>query len=376
MSDQRLPSSLLRITRTVVFIGMAFAAGCATVPPQTSKPAALSAELAHTTVPMHGLDYLPLNAACRRYRMEVSWEPATQVLQLVSGTAAVRLSPGFSTALVNGVACPLGGPVVVRDGQIWVPAPAASRWLSPVTPTPPQALPLGLHAIRTIVLDPGHGGQDPGAIGPGAVREKEVVLDVARRLRDRLAREGIRVYMTRSDDRFISLSQRAAFANQRNADLFVSIHANSSRARGASGYETYYLSDATDDAARALAAAENASLELEGIAAAGATKDTEAIVWDLLNTENRTESRELAAAVCRGMKWFLPSQNRGVKSARFYVLKWARMPAVLIEVGFVTNRTEGQRLESATYRQRVSDGIAQGLLTYKSLYESTNGFSN
>ncbi|MBI4227131.1 MAG: N-acetylmuramoyl-L-alanine amidase [Candidatus Omnitrophica bacterium] len=350
-------------------------AGCATGPPPSPlKPAALP-DLAPHTTSIGGVPYLSLNTLSQRSRMQVTWEPATQVLQLVSGTAAVRLSPGFSTALVNGVAVSLGGPVVVQEGQIWVPAPAAGPWVSPL-PTPRPAKPLGQHAIRTVVIDPGHGGHDSGAVGPGGLREKDVVLDVARRLRDRLAAENVRVLMTRGDDRFIPLSQRAALANQRKADLFVSIHANASKARAAAGYEAYYLSEATDDAARAFAAAENASLELEAAPSAGVPKDTEAIVWDLLNTENRTESRELAAAVCRGMKWFVPTPNRGVKSARFYVLKWARMPAVLLEIGFVTNRAEGQRLDSATYRQRVADGIAQGLLTYKSLYESTNGFSN
>lgn len=351
-------------------------AGCATVPPpQTPKPAVL-ADLAPYATPISGIAYLPLNTVCQQFQIQASWEPGTQVLQIVSGTAAVRLSPGFSTALVNGATVPLGAPVIVQGGQVWVPAAAAGRWISRA-PVKVPAKPLGMHAIRTVVIDPGHGGHDAGASGPGGVREKDVVLDVARRLRDRLATEGIQVLMTRKDDRFIPLSQRAAFANQRKADLFLSVHANASRARGAAGYEAYYLSEATDDAARAFAAAENASLALEAGASNGPVpKNTEAIVWDLLNTENRTESRELASAVCRGMKWFLPAQNRGVKSARFYVLKWAQMPAVLIEVGFVTNRTEGQRLDTAAYRQRVCDGIAQGVLTYKSLYESTNGFSD
>lgn len=351
--------------------------GCATVPPspQPPKPAAVLPDLAQYATPINGIPYLPLNTLCQRFQMQASWEPGTQVLQLVSGTAAVRLSPGFSTALVNGVASPLGAPVVVQGGQVWVPAAAAGRWISRV-PVRAPAKPLGMHAIRTVVIDPGHGGHDTGALGPGGIREKDVVLDVARRLRDRLTAEGIQVLMTRKEDRFISLSQRAVFANQCQADLFVSVHANASRARAAAGYEAYYLSEATDDAARAFAAAENASLELETEQTQAVPKNTEAIVWDLLNTENRTESRELAAAVCRGMKWFLPTQNRGVKSARFYVLKWAQMPAVLVEVGFVTNRTEGQRLDTAAYRQRVSDGIAQGILTYKTLYESTNGFSD
>jgi len=329
-------------------------------------------DLARFLSRIDGLDYLPLNTLCQQYHLRWTWEPDTQVAQVMAGDAAVRLSPGLSVALVNGTPQPLGAPVLIRGGIVWVPAQAAARWIAPRPP--PEPLP-GTHAIRTIVLDPGHGGRDPGGIGRGGMREKDVVLDVARRLQARLAADGIRVLMTRSDDRFIPLSQRAAFANRHRADLLISVHANSSRARSASGYEVYFLSEATDDAARAFAVAENASLAMEVFPASDATS-TEAIVWDLLNAENRTASRELAAAVCKGLKRYLPASNRGVKSARFYVLKWAQMPAILIEVGFVTNGTESRRLVMADYRQHVSDGIAHGLLAYKQLYESTNGFSN
>lgn len=342
------------------------------MPPQAPRPAA-APDLSRFVAQLHGLDYLPLNTLCQELRFRWNWEPGSQVAQVTTGSAVIRLAPGLSVALVNGVPQPLGAPVVLHDGIVWIPARALLPWATPVPPmgtVPPG----GMYAIRTVVLDAGHGGRDAGAVGAGGIREKDVVLDITRRLRSRLEAEGIKVIMTRSDDRFISLGQRAALANRHHADLFVSIHANASRARGASGYEVYYLSEATDDAARALAVAENAALELE--TGPRLTQSTEAIVWDLLNTENRTTSRELAAVVCRGMRQFLPADNRGVKSARFYVLKWTQMPAILVEVGFVTNRTEGQRLRVADYRQHVSDGIAHGLLAYKSLYERTNGFSS
>jgi len=358
---------------SLLVCALVLAAGCATVPPMGPPRPAVLPDLTPYLTKLNGLDYLPLNTLCRQYHLQWTWEPDTQTAQVTTGAAVVRVSPGLSVALVNGLPQPLGAPVLVYEGLVWVPARAATPWIIPI-PTPSAPAP-GLHAIRTVVIDPGHGGHDIGAAGPGGIREKEVVLDVARRLKQRLEADGIRVLMTRDDDRFIPLGQRATFANRHNADLFVSIHANASRARGASGYEVYYLSEATDDAARALASAENAALDLEA-GAPDASTTTQAIVHDLLNTENRAESRELASVVCGGLRRALPAANRGVKSARFYVLKWTQMPAVLVEVGFVTNRTEGRRLITADYRQRVCDGIARGLLTYKSLYEKTNGFSS
>ena len=363
------------VTCHLSLVTLLVVAGCATLPPTQPPKPAVAPNLSQYVTQINQLGYLPLNTLCQQYQFPWTWEPATQVAQVTTGTAVIRLAPGLSVALVNGTPVPLEAPVLVQDGLLWVPAQAAAPWIVPLPakPTPPPA---GVHAIRTVVLDPGHGGHDPGASGPGGVQEKEVVLDVALRLKQRLEAEGVRVLMTRSDDRFLSLSQRAGFANRHRADLFLSVHANSSRARSASGYEVYYLSEATDDAARAYAAAENAALEMEGGPPDGLSRDTEAIVWDLLNTENRTASRELAAIVCRGLQRYLPAYNRGVKSARFYVLKWAQMPAVLIEVGFVSHRTEGRRLASAGYQQHVTEGIAHGLLTYKQHYERTNGFSS
>ena len=219
-----------------------------------------------------------------------------------------------------------------------------------------------------VSLDAGHGGHDPGAIGRAGLREKSVTLDITRRLRDLLEQEGFRVVMTRDQDRFISLSQRSEVANRQKADLFVSIHANASRRRSISGFEVYYLSEATDDHARAIEAAENALLPSE--VGESTPKGTQAIVWDLLYTEYRAESTELAAQVCRGLtKSQIPSQNRGVKSARFAVLKGARMPAILIEVGFVSHLAEEARLRTATYRQRVAEGIRNGILAFQEDYE-------
>jgi len=195
-----------------------------------------------------------------------------------------------------------------------------------------------------------------------------VTLDVALRLRELLERDGFRVLMTRSTDRFIPLSRRSEIANRENGDLFISIHANASRRRSISGFEVYYLSEATDDHARALEAAENVVLPAE-VGETG-SREIDTIVWDLLHTEYRAESREIASSVCRGLSSRrLLSPNRGVKSARFAVLKGSRMPAVLVEVAFVSHPGEEARLRKWEYRQRIAEGIREGIVGFKDEYD-------
>ena len=180
--------------------------------------------------------------------------------------------------------------------------------------------------------------------------------------------------MTRYKDRFISLGGRSRVANKQGGDLFISVHANASRSRSVSGFEAYYLSEATDDHARAIAAAENASLPDE--VGEAVPTHTEAIIWDLLYTEHRAESTELAREICRGLAdRRLSSRNRGVKSARFAVLKGARMPAVLVEVGFVSHPGEESRLGSASYRQRLAEGIRNGILGFRDRLEKQYAFA-
>ncbi|PIQ82650.1 MAG: N-acetylmuramoyl-L-alanine amidase, partial [Candidatus Omnitrophica bacterium CG11_big_fil_rev_8_21_14_0_20_64_10] len=213
---------------------------------------------------------------------------------------------------------------------------------------------------------------DPGAIGRTGLREKEITLDIAKRLRDLLVRDGFHVVMTRYDDRFIALDRRTVIANEERADLFVSVHANASKSRSVEGYEVYYLSEATDDHARAVAASENAQLpsEVEGGLALSVPESTLPIVWDLLYTEHRAESTALAGSVAQGIRGAgVSTPNRGVKSARFFVLKGTRMPAVLVEVGFISSLREEDRLRSAGYRQQLAEGIRNGILSYRKRHE-------
>lgn len=338
-----------------------FLAGCATVPP--TRPG-IPVSLGAYRITIGSTAYLPSSAIVKGLDATTHWDPESSIWILTVGPHELRATPQMPTVLVDGEAVALSAAPVVRNGELLLPEQLwkerLSRWIAP----PPIHAPVPPGRLGLIVLDPGHGGNDPGAIGRGGLREKEVTLDIARRLKDLLAYDGFRVVMTRSDDRFIPLGRRSQIANQEKADLYVSIHANASRNRSASGFEVYYLSEATDDHARALEAAENTSLpsEVGGTLHSG----TDAIVWDLLYTEHRAESTELAQQVCWGLKQSgLRSQNRGIKSARFAVLKGSRMPAVLVEVGFITHPKEETWLRTTSYRQTVAEGIRKGILAFK-----------
>lgn len=358
------PVSLRRFSALVL---AAFLAGCATAPIRP-RPAVHSFLDAHRVV-IGSESFLPTSAISSQLKGESVWDPEAQVLALTVGAHELRVAPQMSVVLVDRVPHPISTPPILEKGELFLPESVFKQWLAGWTPSVPPSKPVAPRPwFQKIILDAGHGGHDPGALGRIGLREKSVTLDIARRLRDLLAKDGFRVVMTRDTDRFISLSRRSDLANREEGDLFISIHANASRRRSISGFEVYTLSDATDDHARAIEAAENASLPADvGEAVAGGT---EAIVWDLLYTEHRAESTELAAAVCRGLsRSQIPSWNRGVKSARFAVLKGARMPAILVEVGFITHPEEEARLRNSEYRQRLAEGVRQGILAFQKAYE-------
>src|SRR5262249_48007180 len=202
----------------------------------------------------------------------------------------------------------------------------------------------GATRVKLIVLDAGHGGHDPGARGPNGVQEKDVVLDVTRRAARMIENGlGVKVVLTRSTDVFVPLRERTNFANKQRADLFVSIHANAHLQAVNEGVETYFLSsEATDNAARQTAAAENQGVAVESPRSRAKTDLLKSVLWDLAQSEFQEESSILAETVQDSMTHSLRLVNRGVKQAGFYVLGGAAMPAVLIEIGFLTNPRERQ----------------------------------
>jgi N-acetylmuramoyl-L-alanine amidase len=221
---------------------------------------------------------------------------------------------------------------------------------------------LGLN-VKRIVIDPGHGGKDPGCIGPGGIKEKDIVLRLAKLLAEKIRKEmGCQVFLTRETDVFLSLEQRTAIANMKKADLFISLHINAHKDRRIWGLETYFLNMATDEQAMMVAARENATSEKN-------ISDLQAILNDLLLNTKINESSRLAHEVQQGMIHRLDQGSRrvkslGVKQAPFYVLVGAEMPAILVETGFLTNRTERNRLLSKHYQYALAEGIYGGIHRY------------
>jgi len=229
----------------------------------------------------------------------------------------------------------------------------------------------GPRLLRSVVIDPGHGGTETGAVGSTGLQEKDVVLDVAKRLA-RMLREqaGLEVYLTRESDQLLPLASRTALANHQRADLFVSLHANASTSPGARGSETYFLSaEATDDEARNLAALENRA---PGEASGAKTLDNglEMILWDLAQTEFLLESSRLAERIQEELNHLLNTPNRGIKQAPFRVLEGATMPAVLVEVAFITNPEEELLLLKESFRERIATALYRSVLAFKRDYET------
>lgn len=225
-------------------------------------------------------------------------------------------------------------------------------------------------AKRRIVIDPGHGGHDPGAVGPNKLYEKDVVLDIALKLRKILAADpSVEVFLTRDTDIFIPLEQRTAIANSKNADLFVSVHANASPRKAAKGIETYFLNWTNDEEANKVAAREN-QISLKKMKKMNEERDIlEIIKGDLSRDSKRDESLKLANYIQLSM---VNSLNRdyshivdlGVKQALFYVLFGARMSSVLVEVSFISNPLEEKLLSKSDYREGLARSIAGGITNY------------
>jgi N-acetylmuramoyl-L-alanine amidase len=275
-------------------------------------------------------------------------------------------------------------PDVVDPSESQRPAPAAaSPAASPVpAPDPPSAAPLvqarppaprGLvptsrldvtrSDVKIIVIDPGHGGKDPGAVGRSGMAEKDITLFVALRLRDLILRHLKKgVLMTRDRDVFIELEDRAKFANNMGADLFVSIHVNSHPQRSTKGLEIYHFGEASDRRALEVAARENGT----------PIKDTgigwEYLVADLLTTKKVQESLDLAWTTKKAMLTRLDDyydvEDHGVKTAPFYVLRFTTMPSILAEIAFITNPMEERLMQSDAFLHRVAESIFDGIKTY------------
>ncbi len=220
---------------------------------------------------------------------------------------------------------------------------------------------LGLKLER-VVLDPGHGGKDVGTHGPSGVYEKDVVLDISQRLAALLQeRMGAEVFLTRTDDTFIPLEERTQIANDHKADLFLSIHANSSPVKSVTGVETYYLNFTTSKTALDVAARENATAQ-------SSVFDLKQVLEKIALKDKIDESREFAGSLQTALytisKQTRPAKDRGVKKAPFVVLIGAQMPSVLAEIGFLTNASDETLMKKPEHRQKIAEALYKGVAAY------------
>ncbi len=325
-------------------------AGCASVPKPVMPP--VSGEVSAQDL-------------CRKYNIECRWDGVNQSITMFYMNKKIQGLVGSEMILIGQDRIVLSAPLARRRGAVILPSDFERVIFGPKS-TPQEDYVKGAQSgrLRKVVIDAGHGGKDPGAIGVSGIKEKEVVLDVSRRLKVKFENSGIEVVMTRNTDDFVTLAERTLAASFPEVDLFVSIHANANKTRRASGIEVYYagalsVEDLKDGQRRInqkrICSLYNMRSDIP---------DLKGIVTDMLYAYKRSFSPGLSDAVARGLRRENPRQNRGSKSGRFFVLRNTLIPAVLVEIGFITNPKEAAHLRDGAYRQELADAIAKSVLEF------------
>ena len=335
--------------------------GCATTTVTPTRESFATYSINETT-------YYSLIELCQSRGVSWQYDTFTKSATLNGNGHRINLRAGDNLILVDNSVVILNSPVELYQGKIVVPDKFKelyfdSLFRKDIVSQVPGVIKRPTQ-IKKVVIDPGHGGNDPGAIGKNGLREKDVNLDIAKRLAGELRAQGVEVIMTRTSDNFIALPVRASIANNSGADLFVSIHSNANRVRSLNGFETYYVSTTVSDSQRAQDSAKSAILNVDSQCFASNSADLKAIVWDMIYTNSRAESIELGRCISRSMDNNMDAKILGNKEARFLVLREVRMPAVLIEVGFVSNAEEEKLLRDGSYRQRLAETISDGVFDY------------
>ena len=294
-----------------------------------------------------GHEHVPLEEIATFYEMGEASSPDANLKKLSGSGREMLVTRSSREVLINGVKHWLAFPVVEEGGRFFVSRLDLGKTIEPALR---PALISGFPSVTTVVLDPGHGGKDNGARSPYE-QEKNFALDVARRVRDQLKKSGLRVLMTRNNDSFVELPARAAFANRLKNVLFVSLHFNAADTNpAANGFEIYCITPR----------------------GAPSTAYEQTRLRDMIDengNEHDIHSFALANAIYHAMQGKMVMGDRGVKRARFAVLRCAGVPAVLIEGGFLTNAGDARKVASKQWRDNYATSIARGIVEYKKLAE-------
>jgi len=305
-----------------------------------------------------------LKNVCEKNGVYWQWDHVAQVATLGYRGIKAEVLVGSNLVIIDRERVTLSAPVRVVRSAVVVPIDFQSKVIDRLRLRAVEQKRYGTTQIREIIIDAGHGGKDPGAIGRSGEQEKKIVLDISRRLKKILQDRGIKVKMTRERDEFVSLQKRTEMASRSKADLFISVHANSSPVRGVHGIEVFtakYLGFKERNTGQRKI---NQRLMFNHLSMKKGARDVENIVSDMLYTHKQTEAETLAKQLVKKTARRIKTKNRGKKESRFFVLKNTIIPAVLIEVGFLTNPKESKLLQTSRYRQRVARGIAENILDY------------
>ena len=351
---------------SLLVIGLLGLVGCQTIERPPVRPGSATPSIWTSG---SGIGY-PLKEVCARRKARYAWDPLRQVGTIWWQDKTVQLMVDSPIVLVDDDIVVLSRPVFIKDSVVMVGRDFMEKVFGRPRPRPESKPPViqeqyVVKKIRRVIIDPGHGGKDPGAIGRAGVKEKDVVLDIALRLDRLLRRKGFKVRMTRDKDVFVSLKKRTEIASRSKADLFISIHANSSPSRGVRGLEIFTLRplSSLEKKEEQRRANQRAFFDALGLKPAS-NKNVERMLETMLYEHKQAESAILAKKLGRDTARGVKSKIRGVKQARFYVLRNTVIPAILVEVGFLTNTREEKLLKQPQYRQKIAGSLAESLWRY------------
>ena len=307
-------------------------------------------------------DYIDLASFCKKYKFDYNFDTIDDLIRIYSPDKEIKLLLNSSVGILSGSIFYLKNSPVYIKGKIFLP-----RQLETIITSGEFINFRPLFNIKTIVIDPGHGGKDPGAISARGFYEKTVNLRVSQYLKEELERMGFSVILTRNKDVFISLAERTNIAKKHGADLFISVHANSNHSKNVSGVEIYYLSPSR-------LRAQERSVKLartENFQGRNIPTDVKAILWDLLIRKNYGFSVELSDI------FFLTFKNLGFnikppRKASFYVLRVAYVPSILVEMGYLSNNYEEKALRKKHYQKQIAHAIALGVSSLKKRHSTLN----
>ncbi len=331
--------------------------------------------------------YVGVYKLAEELQLALFFDDLSNRLTLVSEDAEVVVTPGLDVATLDTQSVKLEDRVRLKKGEVQIPESFALKLKKQIERKQAErkkkerTLLAKGRKLKRIVLDPGHGGRFPGACAHG-LEEKEINLSVARKVKRMLEDQGLEVLMTRTRDTELSedlstdLNLRCDFTNSKRADLFVSIHANAGPP-SATGFEVFIPRPEHELDKRTAKAARQAPVKGDRIEGEVKTEaGLDAIAWRMLLQEYYTQSESLAQKIAEGLSMNIDDNNRGIFNHReLRVITWTRCPAVLVEMGFMSNRATAKKLATDSYRQAVAKGIAGGILKFKKEYDRTDGFT-